>query len=267
MTLPAFYSTVSATSVYSFWDGFSVAAPNEVNGRLLVIGVYDIENFPHFEPVQYATTKNFDLEYIGGYITARAKVNGQLAVDKLNPAVGDRILFCKQTDNTQNGIYQVVKTGSEDEPFELTKIIDKSCSGDECTITNNSGKTVFVQGGSSLANHTFQLMRYVCQGIGLTPQIFIDLTVEGFWTNVHYGLRLVDSIASSDITSLGSDRYTMNIPNFLSHTSPRLIKVLVPYDVDLKTVMQSLLDKNIKFNLVNGAVSSNNGTNSNKCCF
>lgn len=266
MTLPVFYSTVSAASIYSFWDGFNVANPNEVNGRLLLIGVYDIENFPHFDPVQYCTTKNFDLEYIGGYTTARARVNGQLVVDKVNPVVGDRVLFAKQTDPTQNGIYQVVKTGSEEEPFELTKIIDKTCSGDECITTNNSGKTVFVEGGSTLANHTFQLMRYVCKGIGLTPQNFIDLTAEGFWTNARYGLRLVDSVASSSISSLGSDRYTMNIPNFLSHTSARLLKVLVPYNVDLKTVMQSLLDKDIKFNLVNGAVPSSS-SNVNKCCF
>lgn len=266
MSLPNFYNTVNANSVYCMWDGFNVANPNEIDGRLLLIGIFELDAFPHFDPVKAACKRNLKLEYVGGNISARSTVEGELVVDGIIPKVGDRILLYSQSDNTQNGIYTVEKQGTETTFFEISRVIDTSCNGDECVKENNSGKTVFVEEGSTLNSHTFQLMRYVCKGIGNTPLHFLDLSAEGFYSNKKYGARLIDSIASSDITLQAADRYTINVPNFISHSSPRLLKVLVPYNVDLDDVMESILAKDLTFNLVNGAVVGKNANgNINNC--
>lgn len=105
------------------------------------------------EAVHAATTTNLVATYnngtagVGATLTANA--NGALIVDGHTLLVGDRVLVKNQTNQTQNGIYDVTATGDGSNPWVLTRSADADNSpagemagGDFCFVqqgTVNAG--------------------------------------------------------------------------------------------------------------------------------
>ena len=255
-TLPAGYYKASTESGFYFWDGFGANKPNEVKGRLLLIGCYDMSSEQKFGCVKYASTENLDLNFTDAS-SCSSRSPAELKIDGIVPEVNDRILLKDQTSKSENGIYIVTKVGSVVENFELKRASDANAIN-----ALASGKFVFVTGGNSQVNTAFQLMPYNTKlALGQADFEFINLTDEGLYANTSYGFRLLNSIVCTDIENI-KNTYNFACPGFLNSSCQRMLKILVSYDVSLAQVMQNLLTKDFEFepssnNLGNGVVSGN----------
>ena len=145
-TLPAGYYKASTESGFYFWDGFGANKPNEVKGRLLLIGCYDMSSEQKFGCVKYASTENLDLNFTDAS-SCSSRSPAELKIDGIVPEVNDRILLKDQTSKSENGIYIVTKVGSVAENFELKRASDANAIN-----ALASGKFVFVTGGNSQVN-------------------------------------------------------------------------------------------------------------------
>ena len=251
--LPAGYYKASTESGFYFWDGFGANKPNQVRGRLLLIGCFDMENESKFCCIKYASTVNYELNFASATSCSSA-TSAELVIDGVTPEINDRILLCKQTNVEENGIYIVSKVGSSSESFELTRASDANSI---CAM--ESGKFVLVTGGNTLANTCFQLMPYdTTKSLGKAEFYFINLTAEGLYANLKYGYRLINSIACSDIDAV-KNTYSFASPEFINTSCQRLLKVLVSYDTSVETVMQNLLTKEMDFDFSNSSSANGNG--------
>lgn len=258
--LPAGYYKASTESGFYFWDGFGANKPNQVKGRLLLIGCYDMTRETQFGCVKYASTKNYDLTFADAN-TCSSQVPELLLIDGIFPQVNDRILLKDQTNKAQNGIYLVEKIGSDSESFELRRASDASS-----VVAMATGKFVFITGGDTLVNHCCQLMPYdTKKSMGSAEFCFIDLTAEGFYATTTYGFRLLNSIICTDIDAVKST-YSFASPGFINTDCQRLLKILVSYDIPVKTVMENLMTKEFEFDSTGSAVNGNGVVSGNLVC-
>lgn len=254
--LPGGYYKASVESGFYFWDGFGANKPNEVKGRLLLVGCFDMSNEQKFGCVKYASTENYDVNFTDAQ-NCSSKTPLELKVDGITPEINDRILLKNQTSKDENGIYIVTKVGSGAENFELKRASDANAIN-----ALIPGKFVFITGGNTLVNTVFQLMPYDTRlALGKAEFVFLDLTEEGLYANTNYGFRLLNSIACTDIEAV-KNTYNFACPGFLNSSCQRMLKILVSYDVTVQQVMQNLLGKDFNFdfssnNIGNGVVSGN----------
>lgn len=240
--LPQGYHKAATECDFYFWDGFGANKPNEVKGRLLLIGVYDMYKEPKFGCVRLACTESLDLTFSDAS-NCSSKNQGALSVDGISDLqINDRILLAGQTNAEENGIYLVMNPGSEAEAFELKRSSDANAIN-----ALAPGKFVGIREGNSLAGHIFQLMPYNTKdALGVAKFNFIDLTKEGFYANQINGFRLVHSIACTQIDA-NKNIFTFACPDFLNIDTPRLLKVLVSWDVKVEDIMKNLLTKEFDF--------------------
>ena len=258
--LPAGYYKASTESGFYFWDGFGANKPNQVKGRLLLIGCYDMSKEAQFACVKYASTTNYELNFSDASTCSAANI-GALVIDDVPADVNDRILLKNQTAKEQNGIYIVTKAGSENEAFELKRASDANSIG-----ALASGKFVFITGGASAANSCFQLMPYdTSKSLGEAEFVFINLTTEGFYATTSYGFRLINSIACTDIEAI-KNTYNFACPGFINASCQRLLKILVSYDISVKTVMENLMTKEFEFDSSNSSANGNGVVTGNLVC-
>lgn len=92
--------------------------------------------------VDYATTTN--LTVISNNLSLTATSDGVLTIDDTLVIIGNIILVKDQTDQTQNGVYDVIDTGSISSPFKLKR------NQDALYLQNNS--VIFVNSGSANIN-------------------------------------------------------------------------------------------------------------------
>lgn len=258
--LPAGYYKASTESGFYFWDGFGANKPNQVRGRLLLIGCFDMSKEAQFGCVKYASTENYGLNFSDSS-TCSSTAFGALIIDNVPADVNDRILLQNQNDKTQNGIYIVTKVGSENEYFELKRSSDANSIG-----ALASGKFVFVTGGERFANTCFQLMPYdITKSLGEAQFVFVNLTAEGFYATTSYGFRLINSIACTDIEAV-KNTYSFACPGFINASCQRLLKILVSYDVSVKTVMENLMTKEFEFDTSSSSANGNGVVTGNLVC-
>lgn len=249
--LPVGYYKASTESGFYFWDGFGANKPNQVKGRLLLIGCFDMSKEAQFGCVKYASTINYDLNFSDSSTCSSVEPMA-LTIDNVSAEINDRILLKDQTNKNENGIYIVTKTGSENESFELKRASDANSIG-----ALASGKFVFITGGEVFANNCFQLMPYdVKKNLGEAEFIFINLTSEGLYATTSYGFRLINSIVCTDIEAI-KNTYNFACPGFINASCQRLLKILVSYDISVKTVMENLMTKEFEFSSSN--VNNGNG--------
>jgi hypothetical protein len=241
--MASYYIKATSTCDFYMWDSLNITLPNNYKGRLLEIGVYDLIKESKFQPVVACGTENLSLNF-SDVQTATAKEYGAMVLDGYTVAQGDRILLVNQENSKENGIYIVVSTGGDSEYYSLKRSSD-ACS----TATMLGGNLVFVTKGDTLANHLYQLVPYdVYAMFGSTDFNFIDLTKEGFYSNCSYGLRLINSVMCNQLeVGPAGNQFNFACPDFINNQSKRLIKCLVPYNVDISKVMQSLLDSKLTF--------------------
>lgn len=240
--LPSGYYKATVESGFMVYDGHGVNFPNEVKGRLLLVGVFDMTKEPKFGEVAYASTEPYQLEFSDSQ-NCSSKDFATFTIDGVVAEVNDRVLLKDQANPAENGLYYVSKVGSESEKFELKRTSDANAIG-----AMTQGKFAFVAKGNKNGNHVIQLMPYdTTKPFGEAEFNFIDLTSEGFYANSINGFRLQHSLACSDLQARDSS-YSFASPDFLNVESKRLLKILVGYDVSIQTVMSYLLEKQFSFN-------------------
>ena len=240
--LPQGYHKASTECDFYFWDGFGAEKPNEVKGRLLLIGVYDMYKEPKFGCVKLACDQNLDLQF-SDICNCSSKSPQKLTIDGAEEInVGDRVLLFGQENKEENGIYTISNIGSEGESFELKRASDASAIN-----AMQAGKFLSVLEGEKYKGHIFQLMPYDNKSaLGAAKFAFLDLSKEGFYSNGINGFRLVHSICCSQM-SANKSTFSFACPDFLNTDTPRMVKVLVPYNVELESVFASLLKKEFDF--------------------
>lgn len=240
--LPVGYYKASTTCDYYFFDGYGVNKPNEVKGRMLLIGVYDMTKESQFGAVKYCSSSSYSLEFSDA-INCSSVDPMELTIDGQTPELNDRILLKDQENAAENGIYIVTKIGSENEKFELKRASDANAIN-----AMAAGKLVFITNGTLFKGSIFQLMPYdTSLEMGKAEFAFINLSTEGLYANQTYGFRLLGSVCCNQLESI-NNVYNFACPGFINSDCVRLLKVLVAYDIDLKTIMENLLTKTFNIN-------------------
>lgn len=239
--LPQGYHKAVTESDFYIFDGQGVALPNEVKGRLLLIGCFDMSKEAKFGEIKYCSTSNMELTFTD-VSNCYSKNNGKLVVDGKDAQVNDRILLAGQENSAENGIYIVIAIGSDTESFELKRSSDANAVN-----AMQAGKFAIIADGNTLAGHIFQLMPFCTKKVlGEAQFNFIDLSKEGYFANQLYGFRLLHSVVCNQIDGR-KNIFTFACPDFLNIDTPRMLKVLVGWDVKIDTIMQSLLKKDFGF--------------------
>lgn len=235
--LPVAYYKASTQSDYYVYDGFGANKPNEIQGRLLLIGLYDMSKECQWAGVRLASTSPYTLVFSDAQ-NCSSEANEAFMADGQAPEINDRVLLKDQEKPEENGIYIVTKIGSDNEKFELKRASDASAIN-----AMVGGKFVIASEGATLAGNVFQLMPYNTKlEMGVAPFHFINLTEEGFYANTTNGFRLLGSIACNQIEN-ANNYFNFACPGFLNIDCPRMLKILVGYNVKVSTIMENLLTK------------------------
>lgn len=102
---------------------------------------------------------------------------GAIGLDSAAPAIADRVLIKNQASDFQNGIYVVTATGSVGAVFVLTRATDFDQASDIQT-----GDTVFVTAGTTLANTTWTYNGIDSPTMGTTSLTFVQASGPGSYT-------------------------------------------------------------------------------------
>lgn len=134
------------------------------------------------EAVKYASTGALpSIVYANGSSGVGATLTGvalaAISLDSSSPSVNDRVLIKNQVSDFQNGIYVVTATGSGIAVFVLTRAADFDQSSDIQT-----GDTVFVTAGSTLANTTWTYTGIDSPTMGTTSLTFAQAAGPGSYT-------------------------------------------------------------------------------------
>lgn len=102
---------------------------------------------------------------------------GAISLDSSSPSVADRVLIKNQVSDFQNGIYIVTAAGSGAAVFVLTRATDFDQASDIQT-----GDTVFVTAGNTLANTTWTYNGIDSPTMGTTSLTFAQAAGPGSFT-------------------------------------------------------------------------------------
>ena len=140
---------------------------------------------------------------------------GALSLDGSTPSVGDRILVKNQVSTFQNGIYVVTIVGSGAAVFVLTRAADFDQTADI-----DVGDSVFITGGSTLANTTWVLTATQSPTMGTDPLTFAQIAGPGAITSGN-GITVTGLSIAID-TSVTVDKTTVQTLTNKTLTSPTM---------------------------------------------
>jgi hypothetical protein len=135
-------------------------------------------------PINLNATYNNGTAGVGATLT-NAGTQAALVIDGVTVSVNDRVLIYEQTDETQNGIYDVTSVGSGSTNWVLTRSSDADTYVNASPDGLSQGSTVFVQQGTTGAGET-----YTCNTVG---------TITFGTTNITFA-----QISSAQIYSAGT---------------------------------------------------------------
>jgi hypothetical protein len=151
---------------------------------LVVSGVHFHAPVKVESPINLNATYNNGVSGVGATLT-NAGTQAALVIDGVTLSLNDRVLIYTQTNQTQNGIYEVTDVGSISTNWVLTRTTDADTYGLASPTTLGEGSAVFVLQGDTGAGEL-----YVCNTAG---------TITFGTTNITFV-----QIASSQIYSAGT---------------------------------------------------------------
>lgn len=172
------------------------------------------------EAVKYASIAALpSIVYANGSSGVGATLTGvalaAISLDSSSPSVGDRVLIKNQVSTFQNGLYTVTATGSGIAVFVLTRTTDFDQSSDIQT-----GDTVFVTAGTTLANTTWAYNGIDSPTIGTTAITFAQAAGPGSYTAGN-GISITGTSIAID-TAVTVDKTTVQTLINKTLTSPVL---------------------------------------------
>lgn len=170
------------------------------------------------EAVKYASIAALpSIVYANGSSGVGATLTGvalaAISLDSSSPAVADRVLIKNQAAPEQNGIYTVTATGSGIAVFVLTRATDFDQASDIQT-----GDTVFVTAGSTLANTTWTYNGIDSPTMGTTALTFVQAAGPGSYTAGN-GIAITGVSIAID-TAVTVDKTTVQTLTNKTLTSP-----------------------------------------------
>jgi len=178
------------------------------------------------QAAEAATTENLDATYTNGSadqgngtgVGAKLTMNtnGVLAIDGVTLELGDRVLVKEQTNNIQNGIYEVTRLGAAGVAAEFTRAEDYNNSDAQTPQDIVKGDAVFVTNGTINGSKQFS---QIYEGGNADKSIQIGTDGIGFTLisgtgaiNAGFGLEKTLTTMSVDdgvmlTRSLASDTY------------------------------------------------------------
>ena len=180
------------------------------------------QSVTYHAPVQYevpssqgnlGATYNNGVDGVGATLTAFS--TGQLIVDGVTVIAGDRILVYHQTNQAENGVYEVQDPGSGGSQWVLVRAADADTYALKDPNSLGQGDAFFVQGGNTGAGEL-----YVCNTVGpitfgSTPITFVQVSASPVYSA---GARLTLSGTQFSLTpvpfvsgSYGSTSQTVGI--------------------------------------------------------
>lgn len=172
------------------------------------------------EAVKYASIAALpSIVYANGSSGVGATLTGvalaAISLDSSSPSVGDRVLIKNQVSTFQNGLYTVTATGSGIAVFVLTRTTDFDQSSDIQT-----GDTVFVTAGTTLANTTWTYNGIDSPTIGTTAITFAQAAGPGSYTAGN-GIAITGTSIAID-TAVTVDKTTVQTLTNKTLTAPVL---------------------------------------------
>jgi hypothetical protein len=126
-------------------------------------------------PINLTATYNNGASGVGATLT-NAGTQAALVIDGVTLSVSDRVLIYAQTNQTQNGIYDVTSVGSGSTNWVLTRSSDADTYGLTSSTTLGEGSTVFVQAGSTGAGQTYTCNTAGVITFGTTNITFVEIS-------------------------------------------------------------------------------------------
>ena len=154
-------------------------------------------------PVKYEvpnTTGNLNATYDNGVAGVGATLTnaGTLAAftpDGVVAQVGDRILVYSQTNQFENGVYEVTTVGDGSTPWVLTRTTDTDSYGLNDSNSLGEGSTVFVSAGNTGAGETYTCNTSGTITFGTTAITFVQVAKTPIYSAGN-GLSLVGTTLS-----------------------------------------------------------------------
>jgi hypothetical protein len=160
-------------------------------------------------PINLNATYNNGTAGVGATLT-NAGTQAALVIDGVTVSVNDRVLIYEQTDETQNGIYDVTSVGSGSTNWVLTRSSDADTYVNASPDGLSQGSTVFVQQGTTGAGETYTCNTVGTIIFGTTAITFAQISSAQIYS-AGTGLTLtgtVFSLTSPVATSLGGTGLT-----------------------------------------------------------
>ncbi|HXK00695.1 MAG TPA: hypothetical protein VNF93_02275 [Buchnera sp. (in: enterobacteria)] len=175
--------------------------------------------YPIVTPVRLSSPNNLSGTYFNGELnngissTLTSVTNGLLSVDGVIAQVGDRIFLFNQTHANENGIYDVVNTGSSITKWKIQR------SNDFQSIEQlKVGQSFSVSAGNTLAGNMFVLVEPLPREIGLDNIKIFNVTGTssgGPFLTVANNLSDVANVNQSYINlGLGEPFFTISDSDF-----------------------------------------------------
>jgi hypothetical protein len=160
-------------------------------------------------PINLNATYNNGTAGVGATLT-NAGTQAALVIDGVTVSVNDRVLIYEQTDETQNGIYDVTSVGSGSTNWVLTRSSDADTYVNASPDGLSQGSTVFVQQGTTGAGETYTCNTVGTITFGTTAITFAQISSAQIYS-AGTGLTLTGttfSLTSPVATSLGGTGLT-----------------------------------------------------------
>jgi len=212
------------------------------NGRVVIIGKNSYATGDFFEGQLATTTELLDVTYDNGVLGAGATLTSDTnVVFPLGGQTSDVVLVKDQTDKTSNGLYGVTQVGSASVPWILTRLpsFDTLIDSDANEFLP---KPIVIDGNV-----------YTLQPLDLSSSSQTGVTLIEF--SQYYGV--VGAVGDTSLVTYYS-LYEINcsllevennivygnVPEYLNLRTTSTLDVLVPWGIDIPSVLSSIGELN-----------------------
>jgi len=210
-------NTIQFSTAHGLSVDNDVTFTNSFNGLIGSPDVYYVDTIPapnqitlketYFGPIVNNLTPGTGLSEpsigqagVGATLT-NAGTNAALAVDSITTTVGERILVTGQSDQAQNGIYDVTTVGDGSTPWVLTRSSDGNTYVPQSSTALCSGAYFFIQNGNVYGGSSWVLSTTGEINIGVTNITFTQFSTGGAYTGTS-GILVTGTQISANVDNV-----------------------------------------------------------------
>ena len=210
-------NTIQFSTAHGLSVDNDVTFTNSFNGLVGSPDVYYVDTIPapnqitlketYFGPIVNNLTPGTGLSEpsigqagVGATLT-NAGANAALVVDSIATTVGERILVTGQSDQAQNGIYDVTTVGDGSTPWVLTRSSDGNSYVPQSSTALCAGSYFFIQNGNVYGGSSWVLSTTGEINIGVTNITFTQFSTGGAYTGTS-GILVTGTQISANVDNV-----------------------------------------------------------------